>query len=84
MLDLALAIVRDRLRFAAGLAPNELAHGDLVTSVAVHDDPRALSHTLERLLACRDDVERNLAPEAVVERGLLVLADGAAILSASR
>ena len=84
VLDLALAIVRDRLRFAAGLAPNELAHGDLVTSVAVHDDPRALSHTLERLLACRDDVERNLAPEAVVERGLLVLADGAAILSASR
>ena len=84
VLDLALAIVRDRLRFAAGLAPNELAHGDLVTSVAAPDDPRALSDTLERLLVCRADVERNLAPEAVVERALLVLADGAGILSAAR
>lgn len=82
VLDLALAIVRDRMRMAEGVAAEELAHGDLAEALGADDGPRSLARTLERLLVARGDVERNLGPEAIVERALLVLGGGAPILDA--
>jgi len=76
-LELALAVVRDRGRLAAGLAPDELAHGDLAEELAARPGARGV---LEELMTCRADLERNLAPEAVLERALLALADVAPIL----
>lgn len=84
ILDLMLAVVRDRIRADAGVPPDELPHGDLIEGV-VSSSPgaagtRAQAETLERLLAARADIDRNLAPDAVVERALLVLAGPATIL----
>jgi DNA polymerase-3 subunit delta' len=70
VLDLCLALERDRSAFAAGMRPEELAHGDLVPALPPHPD----TGRLEALVVCRADVERNLDPEATLERALLACA----------
>lgn len=74
-LDLALSVLRDRERAAAGLALAGLAHGDLVERLPEATSARRALQ-LEQCLRARQDVEHNLAPEAAVERALLAL-DGA-------
>jgi DNA polymerase-3 subunit delta' len=71
-LDLALAVLRDRERAVAGLAVDQLPHGDLALGIAA---PRAgrRAWQLEQCLRARQDVEHNLAPEALLERALLAL-----------
>jgi len=83
ILDLALAVVRDRLRAAAGAPLEALPHGDLAADAAGSGRraPQAQARILERLLVTRGDIERNLSPDAVVERALLVLGDPGAILN---
>ena len=91
VLDLALAMVRDRQRYLAGVAPDDLEHGDLEHGDLEHGGLAAAGGgvpapgpILERLLECRADIDRNLAPEAVCERAFLALADSGPILSTHR
>ncbi len=77
-LDLALDVLADLARTAAGIDPARLAHGDLA---AIERDPAAdpdvaldrLARRLELCAEARQDVEANLAPDAILERALLVL-----------
>ncbi len=71
-LDLALEVLLDAERAAAGLDPGTLAHGGLALELAAAP-AAARERRLEELLAARQDVERNLAGEALVERALYAL-----------
>lgn len=71
-LDLALDVLLDAERFAAGLDPALLAHGDLASELA-HAGAALRERRLAELLAARQDVERNLPGEALVERALHAL-----------
>jgi DNA polymerase-3 subunit delta' len=78
-LDLALDVLGDLVRLGAGIDPAELAHGDLAPSAPTSpggDTDLALSRLGRRLELCseaRQDVEANLAPDAILERALLAL-----------
>jgi len=69
-LDLALELGRERLAFQCGIPAAELIAGEMIESL-----PRdgRLEEGLEKLLECRADVDRNLGPEAILDRALLVL-----------
>jgi hypothetical protein len=71
-LDLCADVLRDGIRAAAGIEADELAHPDLA-AVLAHAPEAALWSGLERILAARQDVDANLAPDAAVERALLAL-----------
>lgn len=72
-LDLCLEVGLDRARLTAGAPPEDLAHGDLDPATA-GGGPERSAASLEALLSARADIERNLAPQAVVDAGLLALA----------
>jgi DNA polymerase-3 subunit delta' len=82
-LDLALDVLADLARAAAGIDPARLAHGDLAAiepRSAAEDADVALDRLARRLELCaeaRQDVEANLAPDAILERALLSLEPGA-------
>lgn len=69
-LDLAAFVVRDGLRIVAGVAPETLPHGDLAVHLGAIGEGTLVT-SLERILAARQDVDMNLAPDAAVERALL-------------
>lgn len=81
VLELLLAILRDLRRVRAGSeppAPAGLSHGDLALELAAAGrlpSERALARCIERVLESRADVERNLTPDALVERALLTVAE---------
>ncbi len=83
LVDLALAVWRDGMRLSSGVPQSELAHGDLAADVA-RSGVLGAARAFDRLTECRADIERNLAPEAVVERALLALTDRGRILRASK
>jgi len=71
-LDLALDLLLDAERVAAGLDPAGLAHGARAVELALA--PAALrERRLAEVLGARQDVERNLAGEALLERGFVAL-----------
>jgi DNA polymerase-3 subunit delta' len=81
-LDLALDVLADLARSGAGVDPERLAHGDLATVEAASaprrsEDPDvAVDRAARRLELCseaRQDVDANLAPDAILERALLAL-----------
>jgi len=69
-LDLALDLCRERLAFQSGIPPEELSAG---TTIASLPPVSRLEEGLEKLMECRADVDRNLGPEAILDRALLVL-----------
>lgn len=72
-LDLLLAVIADGARARAGAGAAELAHGDLVARApasGIGPSGRELRSWLEQCLRARQDVDLNLAPEAIVERAL--------------
>jgi hypothetical protein len=71
-LDLALAVVADGVRAAAGADVATLAHADLVPQMSGLP-MRTLRSRLEQCLRARQDVDLNLAPEAIIERALRAL-----------
>jgi len=81
-LDLVIGVLSDLQRLLAGLDPGELAHGDLAEELAREGrwEERDLARRLEALVEIRADVERNLGPEMLVERALLVSGQGLPIL----
>ena len=85
VLDLALALLNDRLRLLSGAAADGLAHGDVVGAPTERrgevDD---LAARVDAVWTARADVDRNLAPEGVLASALLVLGRGVPILSRSR
>ena len=70
-IDLCLAVVADLQRGAAGVEPGGLRHGDLVERGPGH--AATFGTVLEELLEARQDVDRNLAPDAVLERAFEAL-----------
>jgi DNA polymerase-3 subunit delta' len=81
-LDLALDMLADLARAGSGIDPARLAHGDLAavdpTSPGEAPDVQ-LDRAARRLELCseaRQDVEANLAPDAILERALLALEPG--------
>jgi DNA polymerase III subunit delta' len=77
VLDLAQALVRDAWRARAGVPAADLANGDVAVALARRADERELARRGEFLAQARVDVDQNLAPGPLLERALLVLADGA-------
>ena len=77
VLDLLLAVLADLARAEAGVEPERLAHGDLARTLRAvgraQPTPLAASRRLELCLQARQDVEANLAPDAILERALLAL-----------
>ena len=76
-LDLALSVLIDLRRAAAGAPASELAHGDLARvdrAGAAGSDVAERGLQLEACLAARQDVDANLAPDAAVERALWAIA----------
>jgi DNA polymerase-3 subunit delta' len=77
VLDLLLAVLRDLTRARAGADPAGLAHGDLASGGSVASYMEASQahreRALEVCLEARQDVEANLAPDAILERALLAL-----------
>ena len=73
LLDLALEVVADAARAAAGADPAGLAHGDLFAERAGLADAR-LREALDGLLLARADLELNLDPQGLVDAGLLAVA----------
>lgn len=76
-LDLALELLRDRARALAGVDPARLPHGAAIEAeggalAALGAD--GVQEVVEGVLEARADLERNLAPEAVLERAALLLA----------
>ena len=69
-LDLAIELARCRLAFQAGVPAEELAFGH---DLAALPEASGLEVEIETLVECRGDVERNLAPEAILDRALLAL-----------
>ena len=76
VLELAQALVRDAWRLKAGIAAAGLPHGADVGELAARFDAQELVRQGEWLALARVDVERNLAPVALLERALLLLAEG--------
>jgi DNA polymerase III subunit delta' len=74
-LDLLLAVLRDLARGEAGVAPDSLPHGDLGARAAPSGEA-ARARRLEVCLQARQDVDANLAPDAILERALLALGPG--------
>jgi len=74
LLDLALAVLADVNRAAAGVDPRTLAHGDLAERFSSRDTQARIGALLEAGLLARQDVEANVAPEAVLEQFLLAFA----------
>jgi DNA polymerase III delta' subunit len=91
-LDLCADVLRDGLRATAGIARDDLPHGDVRMDGLPEGDGREgdlaaedrnegrehaleglLAKALERILAARQDVDANLAPDAAVERALVAL-----------
>lgn len=72
-LDLSLDVLSDLRRAAHGVPVAELVHSDLADAAWARSLPR-LERALEECLRARQDVDLNLAPDAAVERALLVLA----------
>jgi hypothetical protein len=71
-LDLVLELLLDAERAAAGIEPARLGFGERAAQLAT--SPAALrERRLEQLLAARQDGERNLAGDALLERALLAL-----------
>ncbi len=69
------ALAGDLARAARGLPPALPAHAAILATIAgVPSEPR-LERALLSLAECRADVARNLAPDPVLERALLVLGD---------
>ena len=79
LVDLVLALLRDGMRLESGASGASVAHGDLAVHLA-GGDALAAGRAFDRVFECRVDIERNLTPEAVVERALLALADRGRIL----
>jgi DNA polymerase-3 subunit delta' len=71
-LDLVLELLLDAERAAAGLDPSALAHGARATALAALP-AAARERRLAEVLAARQDGERNLAGDALLERALLAL-----------
>ncbi|HED66591.1 MAG TPA: DNA polymerase III subunit [Planctomycetes bacterium] len=72
-LDLMLDLLADAEKLDAGIDPLRLPFGEVARPLL----PRGIEarrRTLEALLACRSDIDRNLAPEGVLERSLLAWA----------
>lgn len=74
VIELALALLQDQSRAAQGLPLERLPHGDVVRLERLRFDALACAKAREGLLVCRADIERNLTPDAVLERALLFLA----------
>ncbi|MEZ6017034.1 MAG: hypothetical protein R3F49_18100 [Planctomycetota bacterium] len=70
-LDLGLEVLRDIERRAAGLAPGELVHGDAPEPQRVGEHSRR--RRMDAWVAARQDVQKNLGPEALVDRALAAL-----------
>lgn len=70
-LDLCAAVLRDGLRHCAGVAAEELPHGDLVE--AQHEPEAFWRGALRQVVALRGEVELNLPPEGILDRALLAL-----------
>ena len=68
---LALVALRDRHRAASGLDPERLPFGQL----ALRPEPRRDRARYEAVAEALADVERNLAPEAALERALVAVTD---------
>jgi hypothetical protein len=83
-LDLVLAVLADLARADAGLDPGSLAHGDLAAPAgpAVGRAGGSAARRLEVCLQARQDVDANLAPDAILERALLALEPGRSVRSA--
>lgn len=77
VLELAQLLVRDAARAAAGVALDELALGEMAGALAHRLGERELARRARLLSLARSDVEHNLSPTSVLERGLLALAEGA-------
>ena len=73
VLDLALALLQDLQRAAQGLPLEALPHGDVLRVDLRRYDALTCGRAREELLRCRADIERNLTPEALLERALLAL-----------
>ncbi len=71
-LDLALAVLADLQRARSGVDPSRLAHGDLATRALPAGEAES-ARRLEVCLDARQDVDANLAPDAILERALLAL-----------
>lgn len=71
-LDLAARVIHDGVRVLHGVPPDELCHGDLAV-LAARLGEAGSSLALDRILAARQDVDANLAPDAAVERALCAL-----------
>ncbi|MBK7643996.1 MAG: DNA polymerase III subunit [Planctomycetes bacterium] len=71
-LDLALGLLLDAERAAAGVDPVQLAHGAGAAELA-RLPAASRERRLAELRSARQDVERNLAGEGLLERGLLAL-----------
>jgi DNA polymerase-3 subunit delta' len=76
VLELSQALVRDAWRLHEGLAAESLPHGDGARALAARFALPELVRQGEFLALARVDVERNLAPAPLLERALLVLAEG--------
>ncbi len=83
VIALAQALLRDVVRSAARLEAAELAHGDVVGPAAGRGALGRVERALDELVSLRADVDRNLQPEAVLERALLVLGQLGGILGAA-
>jgi DNA polymerase-3 subunit delta' len=79
VLELAQSLLADAWRARAGVPPARLAHGEAAGGLAGRASERELRARGEALLVARADVDRNLAPAAVLQRALLVLAEGVAV-----
>lgn len=73
ILDLALGMCADLLALEAGRPESALAHGESLAPLAGAIDPVRLDRAIDGLLRARADLDRNLAPDATLERGLLAL-----------
>jgi DNA polymerase-3 subunit delta' len=77
ILDLTLAVLGDLARSAAGVDVADLPHGDLAQRIRAADvgdaSEASRARQLEVCLQARQDVEANLAPDAILERALLAL-----------
>lgn len=82
VLDFAVSLARDAVRIElAGADPEDLPFGP---EAAAARAKAGWTRRLEQLLVCRADVERNVGPDGLFERALLVLAGEGPILSARR
>lgn len=74
ILDLALELVSDLGSLQAGVAPSDLAHGELLNPVHQRGVGSVLQPLRKRLIQARADVDSNLTPSAVLDYALLGMA----------